>query len=61
MNYTLTSTTGTPSEVSASSGSVTLAHISDGKSADGSFDLSFDQGTVSGTFQAAYCAMGHEP
>lgn len=61
VNYTLTSTSSTPSEVLATSGSVTLAHISDGKSADGAFNLTFAQGKISGDFQATYCAAGHEP
>lgn len=61
VNYTLTSQTGTPSEVGARLGSVELATLTDGKSASGTFELTFPGGNVSGDFQAEYCAAGREP
>jgi hypothetical protein len=61
VNYTLSATTGTPAETLSKGGSVTLDAITDGKSASGSFDLTFPSGSVTGTFDAAYCANGHEP
>jgi len=61
VNYTVTSTSGTPSEVSALSGSVTLDGVEDGTSASGSFALTFPGGDVSGSFDAVWCADGHEP
>ena len=60
--YTLTATSGTPSETSASDGSVSLDGIADQGAAQGSFDLTFPQGdTLAGSFDAAWCADGHEP
>jgi hypothetical protein len=61
VNYTLSAMTGTPAETVSKSGSVTLDAITDGTSANGSFDLSFPNGSVTGTFDAAYCPNGHEP
>jgi len=61
VNYTLTSTRGTPSEVSASAGSVTLEDVAPEESADGRFDLTFAGGHLAGDFHAVYCAAGHEP
>ncbi len=60
-NYTLTSTSGTPGEVSASAGSVTVDAFVDRTSADGSFDLTVPGGSATGTFHATYCAAGREP
>jgi hypothetical protein len=60
--YTLTATTGTPSETSASDGSVSLDAVADQGAAQGSFDLTFPSGdTLTGTFDAAWCAEGREP
>jgi hypothetical protein len=61
VNYTLTSTSGTPSEVSATAGSVTVDQFLAGEAADGSFDLTIPGGAVSGAFHASYCATGREP
>lgn len=61
VNYTVTSTSGTPSEVSATAGSVTVDALTDGTSAGGQFDLTFPGGTVTGAFSAAFCADGREP
>lgn len=60
-NYTLTSTSGVPSEVSASGGNVHLDNYVVGTGAAGSFDLQFSGGSVKGTFEATWCAGGHEP
>ncbi len=60
-NYTLTSTSATPAEMSASGGGVTVDQFLDRAAADGSFDLTFPDGSVSGTFHATFCATGHEP
>ena len=61
VNYTVTSTSATPAEVSASSGTVTVDTFVDQTSADGSFDLTVPGGSVTGTFHATYCAAGREP
>ena len=59
VNYTLTSPTA-PAEVSALAGTVTLTAIGD-DDAEGEFTLSFDGGTLTGSFRAAPCPEGHEP
>lgn len=60
-NYTLTSTSGTPSETAADSGTVAI-ESADGGAATGSFDLVFPSGdTLAGTFDAAPCPQGREP
>ena len=61
VNYTLTSTSGTPSEVPAKSGFVKLDSITNRGAADGSFDLTFADGNVAGSFHAVYCPGGSEP
>jgi hypothetical protein len=61
VNYTLSSTTGTPTEVGASGGQVVLDAVNVGESARGSFDLQFGSDSLKGTFDAAYCPGGHEP
>lgn len=61
VNFTLSSTTATPQEESSTSGSVKLASVTAGKSASGTFDLVFPSGSLRGTFDAAWCANGHEP
>jgi hypothetical protein len=60
-NLTVTSTTATPNEVSATAGSVTLDAIRPSRSATGSFDLTFPGGHLSGTFSTGFCASAHEP
>lgn len=60
-NYTLTSTSGTPSEISATSGTVTLDALVDSTSATGSFDLAFPTGQLTGTFVSGWCASANEP
>jgi len=62
VNYTLTSTSGNPSEVSASGGTVRVDAIAGDGSATGSFDLSFPSGDMlAGTFNAPPCDGGKEP
>ncbi len=61
VSYTVTSTSGTPSEVSATGGTVTVEQFLAEQAADGAFDLTIPGGTVSGTFHATYCATGREP
>lgn len=61
VNYTLSSTTGTPGETSADSGDVVI-DTADAGAATGSFDLTFPSGdTLAGTFNAFACAQGNEP
>lgn len=61
VNYTLTSTSATPAEVSAIGGSVTLTAVAD-DGAQGEFDLMFENGdSLAGSFDAAPCPGGHEP
>jgi hypothetical protein len=61
VNFTLSSTTTTPGEEASSSGYVQLDTLESAKQATGSFDLTFLDGTLTGTFDAAWCANGHEP
>ena len=61
VNFTLSSTSGTPSEVTSKSGSVVLESLAAHSSAAGSFDLIFPDGTFQGSFSAAWCPGGHEP
>jgi len=61
VNYTVTSTSATPSEISATGGGVTVDQFLADEAADGAFDLIIPGGTVSGTFHATYCATGREP
>lgn len=61
VNYTLSSTSGTPGETSADSGDVAI-DSADAGAATGSFDLAFPSGdTLAGTFNASACAQGNEP
>lgn len=61
VNYTLSSTTGTPGETSADTGDVVI-DSADAGAATGSFDLTFPSGdTLVGTFNATACAQGSEP
>lgn len=61
VNYTLSSTTGTPQETSADSGDVAVDSVA-GDGATGSFDLLFPSGdTLTGTFVAEPCPQGNEP
>lgn len=61
VNYTLSSTTGTPGETSADSGDVVVDSANAG-AATGSFDLTFPSGdNLVGTFNASPCAQGNEP
>jgi hypothetical protein len=61
VNFTVSSTSATPVESSSKGGSVKLDAIDAGKRATGGFDLSFSDGALKGTFDAAWCADGHEP
>lgn len=61
VNYTLSSTMGTPKEDGSTAGSVTLTTLTPNTSATGSFTLAFASGPLSGTFDAVYCPGGHEP
>lgn len=61
VNYTLTSTSGTPGETAADSGMVVIDTLED-DGASGTFDLTFPSGdTLSGSFDASPCLPGHEP
>lgn len=61
VNYTLSSTTGTPAETSADSGNIVI-NSANADTATGSFDLTFPSGdTLVGTFNASPCAQGNEP
>ncbi|MCB9778913.1 MAG: hypothetical protein H6742_10150 [Alphaproteobacteria bacterium] len=61
VNYTLSSTTGTPAEISADSGAI-VVDSTDGDGAVGSFELVFATGdTLTGTFDATPCPTGSEP
>ena len=61
VNYTLSSTTGTPQEVLSSGGNVVLSTRTSGVGATGTFALSFPAGSLTGTYDAAFCAGGREP
>ncbi len=61
VNYTLSLTSGTPTESFSTSGSVTLTKLTATTSVIGSFDLMFGANALKGTFQASYCAAGREP
>lgn len=61
VNYTVTSSTMTPSEVSATAGTVGLVEIDGTRSASGDFDLTIPGGSLTGSFSAAICAGGREP
>jgi hypothetical protein len=61
VNYTLSATSGTPTEQAGSGGTVTLTKTVAGVSAAGSFALNFATSKIAGTFDAAFCAGGHEP
>jgi hypothetical protein len=61
VNYTLSSTSGTPKEDGSTKGTVTLTAVTPNVAAKGSFTLTFGTSTLSGSFDAAYCPGGHEP
>jgi len=61
VNYTLSSTAHTPSEISSTAGSVKLDSVKSEGPAAGSFDLTFPDGTLGGSFSAVWCSNGHEP
>lgn len=61
VNYTLSSTQGTPKETSATSGTVTLDALVPGSRVSGSMDLSFGTNKLTGKYDAAFCPEGHEP
>jgi hypothetical protein len=61
VNFTLSSTSGTPKEQGSSAGTVTLTSLAPNASAKGSFMLTFGTSTLSGSFDAVYCPGGHEP
>jgi hypothetical protein len=61
VNFTMSSRIGTPKEVSSSGGSVMLDSLKAHSSAGGSFDLTFPDGALKGTFASAWCADGQEP
>ena len=61
VNYTVSSTSGTPKETGSSAGKVTLETLTPAMNATGSFTLTFATGTLQGTFDAVYCPGGHEP
>ncbi|MEA2697310.1 MAG: hypothetical protein QOI66_1581 [Myxococcales bacterium] len=61
VNYTLSLTSGTPTEAFATAGSVTLSKVTATTNVTGSFDLMFGANALKGTFDATYCAAGREP
>lgn len=61
VNYTLSSQTGTPNEMGASGGTVTLDTIQAQLTATGTFNVHFGQNALTGKFAATYCPGGHEP
>ena len=61
VNYTLSSTMGTPKEDGSTMGTVTLTTLTTSTSAKGSFTLTFGTSSISGSFDAVYCPGGHEP
>ncbi|MDB4993558.1 MAG: hypothetical protein JWM74_990 [Myxococcaceae bacterium] len=61
VNYTLSSTAGTPKETGSSGGSVTLEALAASTSAQGRFSLQFGASKLDGTFDAVFCPGGHEP
>ena len=61
VNYTLSSTTGTPKEDGSTMGMVTLTMLTPNVSAQGTFTLTFATSTLSGSYDAVYCPGGHEP
>jgi hypothetical protein len=61
VNYTLSSTSGTPMEQGSSAGKVTLTSLTPASTAKGAFMLTFGTSTLSGSFDAVYCPGGHEP
>ncbi len=61
VNYTLSSTSGTPNEIGSSGGTATLMSITSGASATGSFVLKFGTNALNGAFNAVFCPGGHEP
>ncbi len=60
-NYTITSQSSTPVEVAATGGSVTLTGITDSVSAVGNINLTFPNGSLTGSFRAVFCGQGVEP
>ena len=61
VNYTLSSQTGTPNEMGASGGTVTLDTVQAQLTATGTVDVHFAQNTLTGNYVATYCPGGHEP
>jgi hypothetical protein len=62
VNYTLSSTAGTPTETSSSGGTVTLSTLTANTNATGSFALTFGAANaLNGTFNATFCPAGVEP
>jgi hypothetical protein len=61
VNYTLSTTSGTPTEQVGSGGTITLTKTTASVRATGSFALNFATSNIAGTFDAAFCAGGHEP
>lgn len=61
VNFTVSSTAATPQEEASKSGTVKLDTLEPGQRAAGSFDLTFSDGSLQGTFEAAWCPNGHEP
>jgi hypothetical protein len=61
VNYTLSSTAGTPAEQVGSGGTITIVAFSGHTDVTGNFNLQFGNGMLTGSFDAAYCPGGHEP
>ena len=60
VNYTINDG-GTAVETSGSGGVVTIATLNASKDITGRYDLTFGTTSISGTFDATYCAGGVEP
>ncbi len=61
VNYTLSSTSGTPVETAGTGGAVTLMTVNAKANVTGSFALKFGAHDLTGTYDATYCPGGNEP
>jgi hypothetical protein len=59
-SYYVTSTTSTATEVKASDGSVSLVNLMADTEAQGTFDLTFAGGSLTGDFDAGWCPTGRD-
>jgi hypothetical protein len=61
VNHSIATVGGTPPETAGSSGTVTLSTLMPMLTATGSYDLTYANGSLKGSFDATYCAAGVEP